>query len=301
MGTWGIGGVGWGGQDEKDSIEAVHAALDAGITLIDTAPIYGFGIAEEVLGKALKGVDRATFTLATKFGVTWPDGPGTGIVRNASRENILRELDLSLDLLGLDSIDLYIHHWPDIHTKAPVSETFTTLQELKEQGRIGHVGVSNYSRELIEEARNYTDIDVLQVQHSMLVRDNEPVMAWALTQGMATMAWAPLAAGMLTGKYRERPTFPADDWRLTFYPFFAEPAFSKAQALLPALDAIAAAHGVPVADVAINWSASHPLVTTALLGIRTAHQARANAAALDWTLTPQETATLNAAISTTNP
>jgi aryl-alcohol dehydrogenase-like predicted oxidoreductase len=299
VGTWGIGGIGWGGQDEQDSIEAVRTALAAGVNLIDTAPIYGFGIAEEVLGRALEGVDRSSYYIATKFGVTWPEGPGTGLVQNGSRDNILRELDLSQKSLGLDYIDLYIHHWPDTDTQAPLSETFGTLQALKDEGRIGHVGVSNYSQELIEEARQYTAVEVLQVQHSMLVRDNEPVMAWAIEQGLGTMAWAPLAAGMLTGKYRTLPSFDESDWRRTFYPFFAEPAFSKAQALLPTLDAIAATHATSVTAVTENWSTQHPLVTTALAGMRSAKQAQENTAALDWSLTPEEIAEIDAAIAAT--
>jgi aryl-alcohol dehydrogenase-like predicted oxidoreductase len=299
VGTWGIGGIGWGGQDEEDSAQAVHAALAAGVNLIDTAPIYGFGIAEEVLGRALAGVDRSTYYIATKFGVTWPEGPGTALVQNGSKDNILRELDLSQKLLGLDYIDIYIHHWPDTDTKAPLSETFGTLQALKEEGRIGHIGVSNYSEALIAEARQYTAVEVLQIQHSMLVRDNEPVMAWAIEQGLATMAWAPLAAGMLTGKYRTLPSFDESDWRRSFYPFFAEPAFSKAQALLPTLDAIALGHGTSVTAVTENWSAQNPLVTTALVGMRNARQAQENSAALDWSLSLEEIAEINAAIAAT--
>jgi aryl-alcohol dehydrogenase-like predicted oxidoreductase len=296
IGTWAIGGAGWGGQDEADSIAAIHAMLDAGVNFIDTAPIYGYGEAEKVIGQALAGRDRSKLTIATKFGVTWPDGPSGGLVQNGSRDNILRELELSLKSLGTDYVDIYIQHWPDIDTKAPASETFGTLQELKDQGVIKHVGVSNSNPELIAAANEFSDVEVLQVQHSMLERSNEALMEWAIGQGIATMAWAPLAAGMLTGKYRTPPTFGDDDWRVLFYPFFKEPAFSEALKVVEVLDGIAAAHDAPVAAVAINWSAQHPAVSSALLGVRTAAQGMANAAALDWELTDAEIAQINAAL-----
>ncbi|MDR2348308.1 MAG: aldo/keto reductase [Bifidobacteriaceae bacterium] len=298
IGTWGIGGAGWGGQDEQDSAEAINAMLDAGVNLLDTAPVYGYGLAEEVIGRALEGRSRSDFTITTKFGVTWPDGPESGVlVQNGSKDNILRELDGSLKRLKTDRIDIYLQHWPDTDTKAPASETFGTLQKLKDEGVIGHVGVSNSTPELIAQANEHTDVEVLQVQHSMLERSNEALMAWAGRNGIAVMAWAPLAAGMLTGKYRgQPPTFAADDWRVLFYPFFAEPAFSQAQALLATLDEVAAAHGVPVAQVAVNWSAEHPLVSSALVGVRNRAQGEQNAAALDWALSQAERAAIDTAI-----
>ncbi|MDR2620558.1 MAG: aldo/keto reductase [Propionibacteriaceae bacterium] len=296
VGTWGIGGVGWGGQDEGDAIAAIHAMLDKGVNFIDTAPVYGFGAAEVLVGEAIAGRDRSQITIADKFGVTWPGGEGTGLVQNGSRENIMREIDLALSRIGTDYIDLYMQHWPDTDTKAPASETFGTLQELKEQGVIRHVGVSNSSVELIGAANEFTDIEFLQVQHSMLERGNEELMAWAKEHEIAVMAWAPLAAGMLTGKYRSQPSFAPDDWRTIFYPFFTEPAFTKAQEVLRVLDGIAAAHDAPVSAVAINWSAQHPLVSAALLGVRNQQQGEENAAALDWELAPEEFAASNAAL-----
>jgi aryl-alcohol dehydrogenase-like predicted oxidoreductase len=298
VGTWGIGGAGWGGQLEEDSIEAIHAMLDAGVNFIDTAPIYGYGEAEKVVGKAIAGYDRAKLAIATKFGVTWPDGPESGVlVQNGSHDNIMREVELSLAALGTDYLDIYLQHWPDTDTKAPAAETFGTLQQLKEQGVIKHVGVSNSNPELIAAANEHTDVEVLQVQHSMLERGNEELMGWAIENGIATMAWAPLAAGMLTGKYRgEPPTFGADDWRVLFYPFFKEPAWSKAQEVLATLDEIAAAHGAPVSAVAINWSAQNPLVSSSLLGVRNKAQGVENSAALDWELSAAEIAQIDAVL-----
>jgi aryl-alcohol dehydrogenase-like predicted oxidoreductase len=297
IGTWGIGGAGWGGQNEDDSIAAIHAMLDAGINFIDTAPIYGYGEAEKVIGKAIAGYDRSKIAIATKFGVTWPEGPEAGVlVQNGSHDNIMREIELSLSLLGTDYVDIYMQHWPDVDTKAPASETFGTLQQLKEEGVIRHVGVSNSTPELIAAANEHTDIEVLQVQHSMLERSNEDLMKWAVGEGIATMAWAPLAAGMLTGRYRTQPTFGDDDWRTLFYPFFKEPNFSAALKVVEVLDGIAEAHGVPVADVAINWSTQQPFVSAALLGARNAAEGQADAAALSWELSAEELATIDAAL-----
>ena len=120
VGTWAIGGSGWGDDvNDKDSIEAIRAMLDNGVNFIDTAPVYGCGHAEKVVGEAIKGYDRSKLFISTKFGLTWPKGPGTEIVKNASYANCMREIDESLRLLGTDYVDIYIVHWPDIHTKAP--------------------------------------------------------------------------------------------------------------------------------------------------------------------------------------
>ncbi|MDR1807445.1 MAG: aldo/keto reductase, partial [Propionibacteriaceae bacterium] len=255
------------------------------------------GEAEKVIGKALVGRDRSKNALATKLGITWPQGPEAGVlVQNGTRDEILRELEISLKSLQTDYLDIYMQHWPDTDTKAPASETFGTLQELKEQGVIKHVGVSNSNPELIAAANEHTKVEVLQVQHSMLERSNEELMTWAVGQGIATMAWAPLAAGMLTGKYRTPPTFGDDDWRTIFYPFFKEPEFSKALKVVEVLDGIAAAHGAPVSAVALNWSTQHPAVSAALAGVRNPAQAKENAAALDWELSADEIAQIDAAL-----
>lgn len=295
VGTWGIGGIGWGGgSDKAQCIEAIHTMLDNGVNMIDTAPFYGYGTAEKIVGEAIKGYDRSKVYLTTKVGLTWPDG---GLVKNASRENILREIDVSLKNLDTDYIDLYILHWPDIDTKAPVSETFTTLDELKKQGKIRYIGVSNHSIEEMEEAQKYTTIDAIQPHHSMVFRKSEKVMQWAHDHGMANMIYAPLGAGILTGHYRTLPEFEPDDWRATFYAFcFKEPAFSKVMKLLETLDAIAADHNCPVSQVTINWSTQHPLVDTALLGVRSSKHALENCAAMEWTLSDEEIARINQAI-----
>ena len=151
VGTWAIGGDRWGDDvNDKDSIDAIRAMLDNGVNFIDTAPVYGCGHSEHVVGQAIKGYDRSKLFISTKFGLTWPKGPGTEIVKNASYANCMREIDESLKLLGTDYVDIYIVHWPDIDTKAPAEETMRALQDLKKAGKIRYIGVSNYSIEQIE-------------------------------------------------------------------------------------------------------------------------------------------------------
>ncbi|MDR1481687.1 MAG: aldo/keto reductase [Synergistaceae bacterium] len=297
VGTWGIGGDGWGGADTDSSIGAIRAMIDNGVNLIDTAPAYGFGHAERVAGRAIKGYDRSKLFISTKVGLTWPDGQE--MFKNASRANIMREIDVSLKNLNTDYIDLYIVHWPDIDTKAPASETFGALSELKDRGKIRFIGVSNYRIKQMEEGINFAPIDADQPQHSMICGKNEETMKWAHDHGIANMAYGPLGAGILTGHYRKLPTFEPDDWRILFYPFFKEPLFSRSMELLKTLDAIAADHECPVSHVTINWSAQHPLVDTALLGVRSAKHAEENCAATEWSLSDDEIGRINAAIDRT--
>jgi aryl-alcohol dehydrogenase-like predicted oxidoreductase len=307
IGTWGVGSTGWGGVKEEDSIAAIKAMLDGGVNLIDTAPFYGtspgqegeVGYAEKVVGKAIKGYDRSKVFIATKVGVTFPNGPKEMWVKNLSSASIRKELDDSLKNLGTDYIDLYLVHWPDIDTKAPASESFGVLAELKKQGKIRYIGVSNFSQAEIEEAQKYAEIEAFQPQHSMVFRGSEPLMKWAQEHGIANMTYGPLGAGILTGRYRALPTFGDGDWRGLFYPFFKEPVFGKVMELLKTLDAIAAEHSVPVSQVAINWSVQNPLVDTALLGVSDVAHAKENIAALTWSLSDIEYAKIDAAIVAT--
>jgi len=300
VGTWAIGGARWGDVDLQNSIEAIRAMLDNGVNFIDTAPVYGCGYSEEVVGKAIKGYDRSKFYLSTKFGLTWPNGPGTEIVRNASYENCMREVDVSLGLLGTDYIDLYIVHWPDIHTKAPAEETMRALNDLKKAGKIRYVGVSNYSAEQIEEIGQFGTVDALQPPYSMVNRTAEELMIWAHDRGIANMTYGSLGAGILTGMYRELPDFPEDDTRMTFYDYYKEPKFSKIMELLKTLDEVAAAHGnVPLAQVTINWSTQTSFVETALVGVRNAAEAIENCKATDWELSADEVKHITKAIDDT--
>jgi len=299
VGTWAIGGRNWGDIDLENSIDAIRAMLDNGVNFIDTAPVYGFGYSEEVVGKAIKGYEREKLYLSTKFSLTWPEGPGTPIVKNASYDNCMREIDESLRRMETDYIDLYIVHWPDIHVKAPAEETMRALCDLKKAGKIRYIGVSNYSEEQIGEISAFGTVDALQPPYSMVNRVAEDLMIWAHERGIANMTYGSLGAGILTGTIRELPDFPEKDTRLTFYDFFKEPKFSKIMELLKSLDVIAANHNVPVAQVAINWSTQIPFVDTALVGVRNAAEAVENCKATEWELSADEIKSINSAIDAT--
>jgi aryl-alcohol dehydrogenase-like predicted oxidoreductase len=299
VGTWAIGANNWGDVDRDESIRAIHAMIDHGVNLIDTAPVYGFGHSEEVVGEAIRG-KRDKVLLATKFGATWPNGPDAPRVRDNSRENCLREVELSLKRLGTDVIDIYIVHWPDFERgDEQFAESMGVLNELKQQGKIRYIGVSNHNQHMIEECSRYATVDVIQPPYSMVDRREEELMTWAAGRGIATMSYGSLGAGILTGAIRTLPTFDPKDTRYTFYDFYKEPKFSKVMALLETLDTIAASRGVPVAQVAINWSTQKPFVTTALLGVRNAREAAENCAALNWSLTDDEMAMIDRAIENT--
>ncbi|MDL2220539.1 aldo/keto reductase [Eubacteriales bacterium OttesenSCG-928-N14] len=300
IGTWAIGAEGWGDVDKKESIQAVHAMLDNGVNMIDTAPIYGHGNSELVLGEALKNVNRSSYHLITKFGSTWPNGVDAPLVRDNSRENILREIDDSLKRLQTDYIDIYFCHWPDPDMKVPFEETISTMEELRKAGKIRYIGLSNHSIEQIQECMKYGTINAIQPPYSMVNRKFEELLIWATEQNLGTTTYGSLGSGLLTGAIREKPNFSADDKRATFYSdLYSEPKFSQIMELLRTLDAIAAERNVPVAQVAVNWSTQSPWVSTALMGVRNVHEANENCAGTEWMLSEEEYQRINAAIDNT--
>lgn len=297
VGTWGIAGansagVSWGDVDTKESIAAVRRMVENGVNMVDTAPIYGEGHSEEVVGQALKGIRDKVF-LTTKFGSYINHFTGTS-VRDCKYNTVEREIDESLQRLQTDYIDFYVMHWPDVNT--PIEETMAAVNMLKEKGKIRFIGMSNSSKELIMEAQKYAKIDVIQPPFSMVNQAERELMEWAETQGIGTMTYGSLGAGILTGAIRECPEYDPKDMRLVFYPFFKEPTFSKIMELLKTLDAIAEEHGKPVAQVSINWSTQKSFVSTALTGVNTSAQADENCSAFDWELTEEEIARIDSEI-----
>lgn len=277
VGTWGIAGansagVSWGDVDTKESIAAVRRMVENGVNMVDTAPIYGEGHSEEVVGQALKGI-RDKVYLTTKFGSYINHFTGTS-VRDCKYNTVEREIDESLKRLQTDYIDFYVMHWPDVNT--PIEETMAAVNMLKEKGKIRFIGMSNSPKELIMEAQKYAKIDVIQPPFSMVNQTERELMEWAETQGIGTMTYGSLGAGILTGAIRECPEYDPKDMRLVFYPFFKEPTFSKIMELLKTLDAIAEEHEKPVAQVSINWSTQKSFVSTALTGVNTPAQADEN-------------------------
>lgn len=291
VGTWAIGGQNYGAVDRNDSIRAIHAMLDQGVNLIDTAPCYGNGASEKIVGEALAGVSRDKVLISTKFGLV-PDVYAGGYKKVATYKNAMREVESSLMNLNTDYIDFYFVHWPDVNT--PMDETMAALATLKKQGKIRYVGVSNFSVEQIEEAQKYLQIDVQQPPFSMVNRSFVDLMKWGVKKGIDSMTYGSLGSGILSGAIRTLPHFEPGDMRLTFYDFFQEPKFSRIMELLKTMDRIAEAHGVPVAQIAVNWSTQQDFVGTALVGVRNEKEAMENCAAFDWELSAEEIGLLDA-------
>lgn len=263
LGTWGIGGAGWDEHPEESRLGAIRAAVEQGVNLIDTAPAYNAGAAERFVGRVLEemGVRQKMF-IATKCGTEFING---GYVRDCSAAAVIRECEESLRNLRTDYIDLYLIHWPD--GKTPFAETMDALSRLKQQGKILHVGVSNFTREQMEEAGKFCPIEVYQTQHSMVFRNNEEQMRWAAAQGMGVMAYGALGGGILTGAIRERREYAPSDSRNRFYRHFQEPMFSKIMELLKEMDQLSSARdGLPLSQIALNWSAQKAFVSCCVVG-----------------------------------
>lgn len=288
VGTWAIGGDNYGPVDREASIKAIRTMIDNGVNLVDTAPCYGNGYSEKVVGEALAGGYRDKVLISTKVGlVTSPNGYD----RDSSFKNIMREVESSLYNLKTDHIDFYFVHWPDMNT--PFAETMSALELLRKQGKIRFIGVSNFTTEMIEECEKYGKVDVQQPPFSMVDRTFTDLMKWGAAHGIDSMTYGSMGAGILSGKYRTTPDFPEGDTRLTFYDYFREPKFSKVQELLKVMDGIAEAHGKPVGQVALNWSTQKDYVGCALVGVRSDAHAIENCSAYDWSLTDEEIATLD--------
>ena len=299
VGTWGLGGDGYGETNDEDAVQAIRAMLDCGVNAIDTAPAYGDGHAETLVGRAIAGYDREKIIVATKCGImnhTLKAKRGAaGEVRDASFGNILYECEKSLRRLNTDYIDILYVHWPDYDT--PLEETAEAFNVLKAEGKIRHIGLSNFSREQIEEISKYCRVDALQLPYSMIVREKEELMRWASAQGIDTFTYGSLGSGILSGKYRTLPEFgPRDPRAMGFYPYFREPGFSKVMELLKVLDEVAEETGRPVIEVSLNWTVSKPFVSTVLCGVRNAAQAEGLVRAFEWELTEAQIAKIDAAI-----
>lgn len=292
VGTWGMSGTNnFGYFDRQGAIDTIRAAIDNGVNHIDTAPAYGNGYSEQLVGEAIQGYDRSKLIISTKFGI-----PRNILAfgRDASFKNIMREIASSLQNLKTDYIDFYFVHWPDPHT--PIAETMCALNLLKDMGKIKHIGVSNFSIEQVEEAEKFGVVAVQQNQYSMVNREKQELMDWGYERGIDSFTYGSLGSGILSGAYRELPNFAKGDTRTTFYDYFKEPKFSKIQRLLSVMDKVAEKHNVPVAQVAINWSVQQPSVGTALIGVLKPQEAIENCGAFNWMLDDEDIALLNKTI-----
>jgi aryl-alcohol dehydrogenase-like predicted oxidoreductase len=280
LGTWAIGGWMWGGTDEEESIATIHAAVDRGITLIDTAPAYGFGRSEEIVGRAIAGSQlRSRVVIATKTGLEWKDGK---VFRNASRRRILREVEDSLRRLRTDYIDIYQVHWPD--PLVPIEETAETMQELLDQGKIRAIGVSNFSVAQIERFRRIAKLHVVQPPYNLFERDIEgALLPYCARSDLATLTYGALCRGLLSGKLREHTHFKGDDLRLTD-PKFQPPRYAQYLSAVRRLDQFASErYGKRVIHLAVRWLLDQG-ATTALWGARHPSQLQPIDEVFGWSL-----------------
>ena len=273
VGAWAMGGGGWqwgwGPQDDRDSIAAIHAALDAGLNWIDTAAVYGFGHSEEVVGRALAGRAQKPYVF-TKCGRI-ADRAGR-IVGHLKAEALRRECEASLRRLRVEAIDLYQIHWPQ--PESDIEEAWNALAQLQSEGKVRWIGVSNFSAEQMERIRPIAPIASLQPPYSLLARDVErSVLPYCRQNQIGVIVYSPMHSGLLSGAMnRERiANLPADDWR-RHGPQFQEPLLTRNLALVEVLRAIGQRHRCTPAEVAIAWTLAHPAVTGAIVGLRSAGQ-----------------------------
>ncbi|MEZ0114728.1 aryl-alcohol dehydrogenase-like predicted oxidoreductase [Catenulispora sp. EB89] len=269
FGAWAIGGgdweFGWGPQQDQASVDAIHRALELGVNWIDTAAAYGFGHSENVVGRALQGLERPPYVF-TKCSLL-NDGNGR-VVHSLKRDSILREAEASVRRLGVDAIDLYQIHWPN--PEADVEEGWAAMAELKEQGVVRHIGVSNFDVEQIRRAQAIAPVETLQPPYSLLEREAEAeILPAALKDDIGVIVYSPMGSGMLTGAMtRERvEAMPENDWRKSD-DWFTEPRLTRNLALADRLRAVGERHGMSAGAVAVAWTLLNPAVSGAIAGFR---------------------------------
>lgn len=298
-GAFAIGGTMWGGNEQKDSIESVRASIDHGVTTLDTAPFYGLGLSEQMIGQAIKGYDRSKIQLLSKFGLVWDgsnqqkgeyffDAQEAGktypIYKYASKANVIKEVEESLTRLQTDYIDLLQIHWPDNTT--PISETMEALDMLIQQGKIRAAGVSNYSLNQVKEARQTLNIASNQVAYSMLNREIEQdLVLYAVENDLGIIVYSPMERGLLTGKYFKEDKLKDNDHRNGYFQQFD---LAKVEAFLKAIQPIAYEKDATLAQLVLRWTTLQPAISVVLAGARNAEQAIANANAMNLVLTQDE-------------
>jgi aryl-alcohol dehydrogenase-like predicted oxidoreductase len=283
LGTWIFGGDSWSGADEGDCLGAIEAAADLGVNFIDTAPIYGNGRSEQIVGKGIRQ-KRDRWIIATKCG---PQKQGGRVVNDLSARSIARQLDDSLRRLNIDCIDLYQCHWPD--DKTPIEETFEYLNKAQQQGKIRYIGVSNFEVDLLQKAVSAAKIVTLQSQYSLLEKSlEESVIPFCLKHKIGILAYGPLGGGILTGKYKKSRQFQGVDARQFFYKYYGE-HFNEVNQVVERLSRI----NKPLNQIALNWVRQKESVISVLAGCRNAIQVAANAGAAGWDLSGEEIDMIN--------
>lgn len=309
MGTWAIGGWMWGGaQDELLNIQTIQEGIRNGLTSIDTAPIYGQGESEIMVGKAIQAFNRSDLFLMTKFGMRWDiqagdfamnsknnQGASIDIYKYAGADSIRYEIEQSLKRLQTDYIDLYQIHWPE--TTTPIEETFTTVAKLIDEGLIKYAGVCNYNVAQLAKAQSVCPILSNQVPYSMLNRDIEnELVPYCLANGVGILAYSPMERGLLTGKINSATHFNEDDHRAN-HKLFNSKTINQVQLFLEELEPMAEKHSATLSQIVLAWTAQQPGIMTVLAGARTVEQAIANAKAINVVLEHEELIFINRLIS----
>ena len=307
-GAFAIGGNMWGGNEKADSIASIHASIDHGVTTIDTAPFYGFGLSEEMIGEALKSQDRSKVQLLTKFGLVW-DGSNKGkgdfffdaddngkkvpVYKYSSKESVIKEIEESLKRLKTDYIDLLQIHWPDSTT--PIHETMEAVETLIQHGKIRAFGVSNYSIPQIQEAQKTIQIASNQVAYSMLNRKIETdLIPFTVEENIGIIAYSPMERGLLTGKYFTDSKLKDNDHRNGYFGQFDLP---KVKTLVEELSSLANAKHISISQLVLRWTTLQKGIAIVLAGARNAEQAISNAKTMDFDLSVSELDFINQAIS----
>jgi aryl-alcohol dehydrogenase-like predicted oxidoreductase len=304
FGAWAAGGWMWGGTERKDSVNAIRESYHAGVTSIDTAPAYGQGLSEEIVGEALKGIPRDKVQIITKYGLRWDlkkgdfhfkskdnDGHDIDMYKYSGRESIIQECENSLRRLKTDYIDLYQIHWADSTT--PISETMEAVAKLIDQGKVRHAGVCNYNVAQMVEAEKSVNIISNQVPYSMVKREIEKeVVPHCIKNNKAILAYSPLERGLLTGKMKPGYKFGEGDHRANLL-YFSDENIRRTNEFLDKIKSIAEVKDITLSQLVLSWTLAQPGITIALVGARNAEQAVANAKAGDIVLSADEINVIN--------
>ncbi|WP_299779414.1 aldo/keto reductase [uncultured Formosa sp.] len=299
FGSWAAGGWMWGGTEQNDAVKAIQSAFDYGVTTIDTAPIYGMGHSEKIVGEAIKNIPRDQVQLITKYGLRWDatdgefyvntqdnDGKDIAIYKNSRKASIIKECEDSLKRLGTDYIDLYQIHWPDVTTE--IQETMEAVAQLIKDGKVRYAGVCNYSVDQLKEANKYVDIISNQVPYSMVNRGIETdLVPYVLENNMSILAYSPLQRGLLTGKMKAGHVFAEGDHRKGLS-FFKDENIKQTDLFLEKLVPLAEAKHASIAQLVLRWTIEQPGITIALAGARNEKQSIQNAKAIDVKLSAEE-------------
>jgi len=286
FGTWVTGGWAWGGADERDALNAILGGLEKGVNFIDTAPVYGFGKSEEIVGQALKEWgNRDSVVVATKCALEWDDARQK-IWRNSSPGRIRYEVDQSLKRLGVDVIDLYQLHWPD--AKTPFEDSMEAMTRLRDEGKIRAIGVSNFDKEQMEACLKAGPLHTLQPPYNLFERGaEEETLPFCQEQDIGTLVYGGLCRGLLSGKFTGEEKFPKGDLRRGD-PKFKPDKFKQYVKAVDAMKELAAKYGKTMPQFALRWALQQPGVTTVIAGARTPGQAEENAGVFDWRIEEED-------------